>query len=173
MLAHSILMRRFGLGLWIPWRHFWNEFQVLQHLKEQDFKSCIVHRKIFRLIQLRCLELIQSPIPTYKSVLQTGPHLVWASALHPTNTRGTLSGNSPHIRHVTFEVPLPFPVFLWWYNLVGNICWYSPYVATMVWGGKNLQLFIHAKHTPLSGTKSSHLFLVSFPCHSSSLSVSQ
>ena len=85
----------------------------------------------------------------------------------------SLLGNLPHIRHMTFEVPIPFLVFLWWYNLVGNICWYISCIAAMVWVSTDLQPFIHAKHTPLSRAESSHLFLVSFPFHFSSPSVSQ
>ena len=83
MLAHSILMRRFSLGLWIPWRHFWNEFQVLQHLKEQDFKSCVMPREI--------------------------NYLVWASVPTACQYVRHTFGWFTHIRHMTFEVP--FPVF--------------------------------------------------------------
>ena len=45
-------------------------------------------------------------------------------------------------------------------------------MAATVWVGTGLQLLIHAKHPPLSKAESSHLFLVSFPCHFYSLSVS-
>ena len=89
MLAHSILMRRFSLALWIPWRHFWNEFQVLQHLKEQDFKSCVMPREI--------------------------NYLVWASVPQPANTCGTLSGDlhtfgTWHLKFLFqfFEVPFQY-----------------------------------------------------------------
>ena len=85
MLAHSILMRRFGLGLWIPWRHFWNEFQVLQHLKEQDFKSCVMPR------EMRNKLFSLSECPT--------------ACQYVRHTFGLFT----HIRHMTFEVP--FPVF--------------------------------------------------------------
>ena len=44
----------------------------------------------------------------------------------------------PHIRHMTCEVPLPFPVCLWWYNLVGNICWYNSCVAAAIIKGRIL-----------------------------------
>ena len=91
MLAHSILMRLFSLGLWIPWRHFWNEFQVLQHLKEQDFKSCVMPREI--------------------------NYLVWASVPQPANTCGTLSGDlhtfgTWHLKFLFQFFEVPFPVFL-------------------------------------------------------------
>ena len=91
----------------------------------------------------------------------------------PIRTYRTLSVDLPHIRHMTFAVTLSFPVFLWWYNLIGNICWYNSCIAATVWVGTGLQLFIHAKHPPLSRAESSHLFLVSCPCHFSSPSVTQ
>ena len=115
----------------------WNKFEVLQDIKEQDFKSCVMPREI----------LSQSECPT------------------PPNTYGTLSGDLRHIRHTTIEVPPPFPDFLWWYNWGGNICWHNSCMATTVWVGNDLQLFIHAKHRPLSRAESSNILLVSFPCH--------
>ena len=39
---------------------------------------------------------------------------------------------------MTCEVPLPFPVCLWWYNLVGNICWYNSCVAAAIIKGRIL-----------------------------------
>ena len=66
----------------------------------------------------------------------------------PASTYGTLSGDLPHIRHMTFEVSLPFPVFLWWYNLVGNICWYNSCMAATISVGTDLQLLIRAKQPP-------------------------
>ena len=78
---------------------------------------------------------------------------------------------------MTFEVPFQmnslFQFSFGKYNLVGNISWYNSCMATTVWVGTVLQLFIHAKHPPLSRAESSYLFLVSFPCHFSSPSVSQ
>ena len=85
---------------------------------------------------------------------------------------GTLLGDLPYIRYMPFEFPLPIPVLLLLYNLVGNICWYSSCMAvTPVRASTGLQLFIHAKHPPLSRAESSHLLLVSFPCNFFSLSV--
>ena len=78
---------------------------------------------------------------------------------------------------MTFDVPFQmnslFQFSFGKYNLVGNISWYNSCMATTVWVGTVLQLFIHAKHPPLSRAESSYLFLVSFPCHFSSPSVSQ
>ena len=44
----------------------------------------------------------------------------------------------PHIWHMTCEVPLPFLVCLWWYNLVGNICWYNSCMAAAIIKGRVL-----------------------------------
>ena len=33
------------LGLWKPWRHFWNKFQVLQHLEKQDLRTALCHAR--------------------------------------------------------------------------------------------------------------------------------
>ena len=136
-LTLCILIRRFGLGLWIPWRHF------------------EINSRSFRISKNRIL----------KAALCLARYLVRASDPHPANTCGTLSGDLRHIRHTTIEVPPPFPDFLWWYNWGGNICWHNSCMATTVWVGNDLQLFIHAKHRPLSRAESSNILLVSFPCH--------
>ena len=148
-LHTPILIRRFRLDLWIPWRHFWNKIQVLQHLKEQDFKSCVMPREI--------LSLSECPTPSR----------------YVRHTLGRFTTHSAHDIWSSFSNELPFPVFVWWHNLVGNISWYNSYMAAKVWVGTVLQLFIQAKHPPLSRAESCYLFLVSFPCYFSSPSVPQ
>ena len=77
MLAHSILMRRFSLALWIPWRHFWNEFQVLQHLKEQDFKSCVMPREINYLVWASVPQPIRAA--HFRVIYTHSAHDIWSS----------------------------------------------------------------------------------------------
>ena len=129
---------------------------------------CLIHLFHFAVIQ---------PRTTQFQLVSALCQLFWRRFCwpypHPANTYRTLSVDLPHIRNMTFAVTLSFPVFLWWYNLVGNICWYNSCMAATIWVGAGLQLFIHAKHTPLSRAESPHLFLVSFPCHFSSPSVTQ
>ena len=113
---------------------------------------------------------------TAKRLLRRLPREILSLSECPTPRQyqcGTLSGDLPYIRHMTFEVPLPFQVLLLLYKLVGNVCWYSSCMAATVWASTDLQLFIHAKHPPLSRAEYSHLLLVSFTCNFFSLSVSQ
>ena len=90
----------------------------------------------------------------------------------PILVRHTFGRFTIHSAH-DIEVPLPFPVLLLLYKLVGNVCWYSSCMAATVWASTDLQLFIHAKHPPLSRAEYSHLLLVSLTCNFLSLSVSQ
>ena len=61
-LHTPILIRQFRLDLWIPWRHFWNKFQVFSISKNRILRA----------------------------VLCLARYLVWASVPHPADTYGTL-----------------------------------------------------------------------------------
>ena len=112
MLAHShSYMTVCRLGLWKPWRHFWNKFQVLQHLKEQDFKNCFMSRQI--------LSLSECPTPR-----QYVPHTFGRFATHSAQD-GTW--------HLKFLFPFSFGGIIWLLTSVGTsiLLWRSN--SVVVW----------------------------------------